>query len=94
MKSNLTETNQKPLASMDEWEDFLKARWTVEGVEAKSFNAALLHEPHTIANKQGKPFQVFTPFWRHCLELPVEAPARLAPATAIPAPERWPAGLE
>ncbi|MFM9029130.1 MAG: hypothetical protein ACKOTF_00335, partial [Opitutaceae bacterium] len=27
MKSNLTETNQKPLASMDEWEDFLKARY-------------------------------------------------------------------
>ena len=72
----------------------LKARWTAEGVEAKSFNAALLHEPHTITNKQGKPFQVFTPFWRHCLELPVEAPARLAAATAIPGPERWPTGKE
>lgn len=72
----------------------LKARWTAEGVEAKSFNAALLHEPHTITNKQGKPFQVFTPFWRHCLELPVEVPARLAAATAIPGPERWPTGKE
>ena len=71
----------------------LKARWTASGIEVKSFNAALLHEPHTIANKQGKPFQVFTPFWRHCLELPVEAPLRLAPSATIPAPARWPAGL-
>jgi deoxyribodipyrimidine photo-lyase len=36
----------------------LKAALTAEGLEVKSFNAALLNEPHTIANKQGRPFQV------------------------------------
>ena len=38
-----------------------------DGLDAESFNAALLHEPWTIQNQSGKPFQVFTPFWRHCL---------------------------
>ncbi len=47
----------------------IKARLTAAGFEAKSFNSALLFEPHTIRNKQDRPFQVFTPFWRHCCGL-------------------------
>ncbi len=47
----------------------IKTRFAAEGIEAKSFNSALLFEPHTIQNKQGRPFQVFTPYWRHCLAL-------------------------
>lgn len=49
-------------------------------IDAQSFNSSLMFEPWTIANKQGKPFQVFTPFWRNCLsnnpepERPVAAP--------------------
>jgi deoxyribodipyrimidine photo-lyase len=54
----------------------LKAEFTASGVEVKSFNSALLNEPHTIANKSGGPFQVFTPYWRHCLALPVEPPIK------------------
>ncbi len=54
----------------------LKSAWVAAGVEAKSFNGALLNEPHTIANKQERPFQVFTPYWRHCLTLPVAEPLR------------------
>jgi len=71
----------------------LKAGFTAAGIEAKSFNASLLHEPQTIANKQGKPFQVFTPYWRHCLSLPVAAPVK-AGVSAPPAPARWPKSLE
>src|SRR5688572_30815172 len=59
------------------------------GVEAKSFNASLLFEPQTVRNKAGGPFQVFTPYWRHCLTLPVEAPGKL-PAGKIEAPAKWP----
>jgi deoxyribodipyrimidine photo-lyase len=70
----------------------LKAEFVAVGVEVKSFNAALLHEPHTIANKQGKPFQVFTPYWRHCLTLDVAAPIRL-PAGGIAVPKTWPASV-
>jgi deoxyribodipyrimidine photo-lyase len=61
-------------------------------VEAKSFNAALLFEPHTVRNKSGGPFQVFTPYWRHCLTLPVEEPVKLK-AGALPVPSRWPKSL-
>jgi len=59
------------------------------GVEAKSFNASLLFEPHTIQNKAGGPFQVFTPFWRHCLTQTPEEPVKL-PSGAFPSPEAWP----
>jgi len=59
------------------------------GVEAESFNAALLHEPWTIQNKSGKPFQVFTPFWKHCLTLPDPPEPTRAPKQ-IPVPLRWP----
>jgi len=71
----------------------LKAEWGAAGVEARSFNSALLFEPQDVRNKAGGPFQVFTPFWRHCLSLPVEPPVRL-PAGAFPAPSRWPGSLE
>jgi deoxyribodipyrimidine photo-lyase len=66
------------------------------GVEAKSFNASLLFEPHTIKNKQGNPFQVFTPFWKHCLaqerlrEIVTPVSFRSKP---LPAPPVWPASL-
>jgi deoxyribodipyrimidine photo-lyase len=59
------------------------------GIEADSYNSALLHEPWTVKNKTSGPFQVFTPFWRHCMSL--EDPGELLPApSAIPAPGQWP----
>jgi len=70
----------------------IKARLAAGGVEGKSFNSALLFEPHTIANKQGGPFQVFTPYWRRCLEQAVAAPGKFA-AKALQVPEKWPASL-
>jgi deoxyribodipyrimidine photo-lyase len=39
------------------------------GVEAHSHNGALLNEPHTVATRQGSPFRVFTPFYKHCAAL-------------------------
>jgi len=67
----------------------VEAELAVAGVEAKSFNSALLFEPQSIANKQGRAFQVFTPFWRHCLTRPV--PDEIAvPGGRFPAPRRWP----
>ncbi len=67
----------------------IKAGLAAAGTEVKSFNGALLFEPHTITNKQGKPFQVFTPFWRHCLTLPVVPPVRFA-AKSLSVPAMWP----
>ncbi len=67
----------------------VKKELLAAGVEAKSFNGSLLHEPHTIANKQGNPFQVFTPFWKHCLALPVPKPIPFKAKSLTP-PMRWP----
>lgn len=61
-----------------------------QGVEGLSFNGALLHEPHTIQNKQGRPFQVFTPYWRHCLALEKPRPGTGAPTRWV-GPKKWPA---
>jgi deoxyribodipyrimidine photo-lyase len=71
----------------------LKTALLAEGVEARSFNAALLFEPHAVRNKTGGPFQVFTPFWRHCLELPVGEPVRI-PSARFAGPEQWPVSLD
>ncbi len=70
----------------------LKAEFGAAGVEAKSFNSALLFEPHTIANKQGNPFQVFTPYWKHCLTQAVAEPVAVK-AGDFAAPSKWPASL-
>ncbi len=70
----------------------LKAELSAAGLEVKSFNGALLNEPHTITNKQGRPFQVFTPYWRHCLTLPVAAPIK-SDREILAAPVKWPRSL-
>jgi deoxyribodipyrimidine photo-lyase len=70
----------------------LKAELTAAGCDARSFNSALLNEPHTIANKAGGPFQVFTPYWRHCLTLPVTAPVKFSEKTLM-GPDAWPRSL-
>jgi deoxyribodipyrimidine photo-lyase len=63
-----------------------------KGLVAESFNAALLHEPWTISNQSGKPFQVFTPFWKHCLRQPEPVEPLTAPRH-LPAPVKWPKSL-
>jgi len=60
-----------------------------EGVVADSFNAALLNEPWTVRNQSGKPFQVFTPYWRNCLATLKPEPELPAPAR-LPGPAHWP----
>ena len=61
------------------------------GIDAQGFSAAILHEPWTIRNRSGGPFQVFTPFWRACLAA-ADRPAAPTPAPLrLPAPGNWPA---
>jgi deoxyribodipyrimidine photo-lyase len=70
----------------------VKEALRADGLLAGSFNAALLHEPWTIRNKTGKPFQVFTPFWRHCLAQ-ADPPQPLPAPGALAGPDRWPRSL-
>jgi len=71
----------------------LKRSLTDAGVEVRSFNASLLFEPHAVEKRTGGSFQVFTPFWRHCLTLPV-APVVRVPSGDWSAPKSWPRSLK
>jgi deoxyribodipyrimidine photo-lyase len=64
----------------------IKKAITADGLEAESFNGGLLFEPLQVKTKEGKPYQVFTPFWRSLL-------ARDEPATPLAAPKKLVAAL-
>jgi deoxyribodipyrimidine photo-lyase len=71
----------------------VKSKLLARGLLAESFNGSLLFEPWTIRNQAGKPFRVFTAFWRACLAKPV--PPRSADAPKhLPVPEIWPHSLD
>ncbi|MDB5524475.1 MAG: Deoxyribodipyrimidine photo-lyase [Rhizobium sp.] len=53
------------------------------GIHVRSFAGFLMHEPSKLVTKQGKPFQVFTPFWK-------AFEARFHPSDPLPAPARIP----
>ena len=64
-----------------------------EGLVAESFNGGQLFEPVHVATKEGKPYQVFTPFWRALLARdepaePEAAPARILAAKPVEKPTK------
>ena len=65
----------------------LKSSLRDEGLDVQSFQAALLNEPWTVQTADGRPFRVFTPFWRASLTKgeprhPFPAPATIDGAKA------------
>ncbi|MEX0825754.1 MAG: deoxyribodipyrimidine photo-lyase [Acidimicrobiia bacterium] len=60
-----------------------------DGLEVVSFEGALLFEPSEVLNRAGAPFQVFTPFWKHCLTRD-EPPSPIPAPAAVPPPSNWP----
>ncbi|SDW79495.1 deoxyribodipyrimidine photo-lyase [Albimonas donghaensis] len=61
----------------------VKSALREDGLDVRSFNGALLHEPWEVETKTGGFYKVYTPFWRAIAERVVHEP--------IPAPSRWPA---
>jgi len=64
----------------------IKQALAADGLTVESFNGGLLYEPAHVATKEGRPYQVFTPFWRALLArdepaTPMAAPKKLVPAT-------------
>jgi deoxyribodipyrimidine photo-lyase len=60
----------------------LEQRLAARGIESRALPTSLLFEPGSIVSRQGKPFRVFTPFWKACLTArppggPSPAPPRL-----------------
>ena len=66
-------------------EHFEKASITVSWHEDR-----YLFSPNAIENQSGKPFQVFTPFWKHCLKLHSFPKPVALNKSSLPAPKRWP----
>ena len=69
----------EPLAR--ERDSLLSEKLTKHGLAVKTFNSSLLCEPDRLLNKEGRPFKVFTSYWRACLEAhepeqPVAVPRR------------------
>ena len=67
----------------------IKSSLRAGGLHVESFNTGLLFEPRVIHNTAGKPFQVFTPFWKTCLSL-AEPTVPLSVPSHLPAPDQWP----
>jgi len=75
-----------------EAEGRVEAAARAAGLQTSSFEGGLLFAPAAIRTAEGRPFQVFTPFWRACSALgppppPVAAPRRLR------GPQTWPSSL-
>lgn len=70
----------------------IKSALREDGLHVESFNSALLIEPWEIKNSSGKPFQVFTPFWRACCQKIAGGKLATAPSN-LPAPAKWPKSL-
>ena len=74
-------------------DDVIKAELDKSGFEVQSFNAGLLFEPWTILQKgTDRPYQVFSAFWKACLNH-AEPPAPESAPTVIKAPTKWPRTL-
>ena len=61
-------------------DDDLETALEQRGIEVETFNGHLLHEPWTLENQSGKPFRVFTAYWRTAL--------KQAPGAPLPAPRK------
>lgn len=70
----------------------VKAKLREEGLVAESFNGSLLFEPWDVSTKEGRPYQVFTAFWRACLAKGEPAAAGEAPKQLL-SPQAWPESL-
>ena len=58
------------------------------GCRVREFNAGALVEPREVSTKSGKPYRVFTAFWRQCRDRRFDAP--LGPPRALLRPNSWP----
>ena len=74
-------------------DDAVAATLAGSGVEAVVVPSAnLLFDPAAIRTREGRPYTVFTPYWRACLSEPAPVAPLAAPEALPPAPAE-PAGL-
>ncbi len=68
----------------------LKAALRESGLEARSFNAALLFEPWELVKSDRSPYLVFTPYWKR-MQKDWRVPACCPEPQKLAASARWPA---
>lgn len=73
-------------------EAWVERALSLESIGAHPSDGALLFVPHSIATGQGNPYQVFTPFWKRCLQEGLDGRLVQVPSR-LPAPPRWPQSL-
>jgi len=71
----------------------LKSQFEARGIGIVSFDGNLLFEPGAIRNGAGKPYRVFTAFWRACVLRSIAPPCENVPGK-LRAPGTWPRSLE
>lgn len=84
--------NRRYEPALEKRDASIKAALRGQGIEAHSFNSALLFEPWTLSTQQGTPFRVFTPFWRSALAN-WRTPEAWAAPVSIPTTDAGPAGV-
>ncbi|GAB4071037.1 deoxyribodipyrimidine photo-lyase [Ancylobacter sonchi] len=78
--------NRRYEAGAIELDRRLKAELTDAGVDVTSHSGTLLHEPWTLRTGSGRPYRVFTPFYRAAASLGSRAPFA-APRELLPGPD-------
>ena len=63
--------NRRYEAPLRELDADIKRRLREKGTEVESFNSSLLNEPHTAATGEGKPYKVYTPYWKKVKDRPL-----------------------
>ena len=63
---------ESPLRELDA---AIKRALREDGIEVQSFNSSLLNEPHTASTGGGKPYKVYTPYWKKVKDRAIEPPA-------------------
>jgi deoxyribodipyrimidine photo-lyase len=77
-------------AAVAERDAALQRDLEAQGVAVQAFEASLLVPPGTVLTGEGRPFKVFTPFWR-AARTRLDAVEALPAPRALPAPDVWPA---
>jgi hypothetical protein len=66
--------NRRCEPAVAEGDERVRSALLADGLDVETCISAHLHEPSEIMNSSGKPFRMFTPFWRTCLE---DVPGRM-----------------
>lgn len=90
-KADSVSWNRRYEPALIEQDKQVKRGLAEHGINAESHNGRLLFEPWQVETKQGKPYQVFTPFHRTVQAMPEPSKPLAAPvAGSFQSPYKWP----